>query len=234
MRVLDVKNIDSGYGETEILYDVSIRLEKEEIVGIIGPNGAGKSTLMKTIFGLITPTSGKILFQGEDITGLRPNEMVYKGLCYVPQSDNVFPSMTVLENLKMGAYVRDDDYTLSLREVYSKFPILEERRNQKAGSLSGGEQQMVAMGIALMANPQVLLLDEPSAGLAPKVVKVIFDKIREIRDSGISILMIEQNAKESLKLADRGYVLATGQKVFEDTGRGLLNNEKVGRLYLGD
>jgi len=208
-------------------------LDKGEIVSIIGPNGAGKSTLMKTIFGLVTPTQGKIFFQEEDITAIRPNKIVYKGMCYVPQSNNVFPSMTVLENLKMGAYIRDDDYTLSLKEVYSKFPILEERRNQKAGSLSGGEQQMVAMGIALMANPQVLLLDEPSAGLAPKMVNVIFDKIREIQNAGISILMIEQNAKESLKLADRGYVLAMGQNRFEDTGQALLNNEEVGRLYLG-
>ncbi len=233
MCVLKVQNIHSGYGETQILHNVSVHLDKGEIVSIIGPNGAGKSTLMKTIFGLVTPTRGKILFQERDITGLRPNKIVYKGMCYVPQSDNVFPSMTVLENLKMGAYIRDDDYTLSLKEVYSKFPILEERRNQKAGSLSGGEQQMVAMGIALMANPQVLLLDEPSAGLAPKMVNVIFDKIREIQNAGISILMIEQNAKESLKLADRGYVLAMGQNRFEDTGQALLNNEEVGRLYLG-
>lgn len=233
MCVLKVQNIHSGYGETQILHNVSVHLDKGEIVSIIGPNGAGKSTLMKTIFGLVTPTRGKILFQERDITGLRPNKIVYKGMCYVPQSDNVFPSMTVLENLKMGAYIRDDDYTLSLKEVYSKFPILEERRNQKAGSLSGGEQQMVAMGIALMANPQVLLLDEPSAGLAPKMVNVIFDKIREIQNAGISILMIEQNAKESLKLADRGYVLAMGQNRFEDAGQALLNNEEVGRLYLG-
>ena len=234
MSILTVEDIYSGYGETEILHGVSIEVAPGAISTIIGPNGSGKSTLMKTIFGLLTPTRGKVTFEDKDITGLRPDRIVRKGMCYVPQSDNIFPSLTVLENLEMGAFIRDDDYSDSLRDVFDRFPLLEERKSQRAGSLSGGEQQLLAMGKALMLNPKVLLLDEPSAGLAPRMVEVIFQKIVEIKESGVAILMAEQNAKESLKLSDRAYVLAMGKNRFEDTGQALLNNPDVGRLYLGD
>lgn len=234
MSILTVEDIYSGYGETEILHGVSVEVATGEIATIIGPNGSGKSTLMKTIFGLLTPTRGKVTLEDEDITGLRPDRIVRKGMCYVPQSDNVFPSLTVLENLEMGAFIRDDDYSESLRDVFDRFPLLEERKSQRAGSLSGGEQQMLAMGKALMLNPKVLLLDEPSAGLAPRTVGEILQKILEIKESDVAILMVEQNAKEGLKLSDRGYVLAMGEKRFEDAGQALLNNPDVGKLYLGD
>jgi len=234
VSILTVEDIYSGYGETEILHGVSVEVAPGEIATIIGPNGSGKSTLMKTIFGLLTPTRGKVTLEDEDITGLRPDRIVRKGMCYVPQSDNVFPSLTVLENLEMGAFIRDDDYSESLRDVFDRFPLLEERKSQRAGSLSGGEQQMLAMGKALMLNPKVLLLDEPSAGLAPRTVGEILQKILEIKESDVAILMVEQNAKEGLKLSDRGYVLAMGKKRFEDAGQALLNNPDVGKLYLGD
>ncbi|MBW2058390.1 MAG: ABC transporter ATP-binding protein [Deltaproteobacteria bacterium] len=234
MSTLAVEDIYSGYGETEILHGVSVEVGSGEIATIIGPNGSGKSTLMKTIFGLIRPTRGRITLEGEDITGLRPDRIVRRGMCYVPQSNNVFPSLTVLENLEMGAFIREDDYSQSLREVLDRFPVLGERKNQRAGSLSGGEQQMLAMGKALMLNPRVLLLDEPSAGLAPRMVGEILQKTVEIKKTGVAILMVEQNAKEGLRLSDRGYVLAMGKKRFEDTGQALLNNPDVGRLYLGD
>ena len=234
MRVLEVEDVYSGYGETEILHGVSVYVAPGEIATIIGPNGSGKSTLMKTIFGLLMPTRGKVALDNEDITGLRPDRIVRKGMCYVPQTDNVFPSLTVLENLEMGAFIRDDDYSGSITDVFARFPILEERKSQRAGSLSGGEQQMLAMGKALMLNPKVLLLDEPSAGLAPRMVEEILQKIVEIKKTGVAILMVEQNAKEGLRLSDRGYVLAMGKKRFEDEGLALLNNPDVGRLYLGD
>jgi ABC-type branched-subunit amino acid transport system ATPase component len=229
-----VEDVYSGYGETEILHGVSVEVALREVATIIGPNGSGKSTLMKTIFGLLTPTRGSVVLENENITGLRPDRIVRKGMCYVPQSNNVFSSLTVLENLEMGAFIRDDDYSDSLRDVFDRFPVLEERRSQRAGSLSGGEQQMLAMGKALMLNPKVLLLDEPSAGLAPRMVGEILHKIVEIKESGVAVLMVEQNAKEGLKLSDRGYVLAMGKKRFEDEGQALLNNPDVGRLYLGD
>ncbi len=234
MSILTVEDIYSGYGETEILHGVSVEVATGEIATIIGPNGSGKSTLMKTIFGLLTPTRGRVSLEDEDITGLRPDRIVRKGMCYVPQSDNVFPSLTVLENLEMGAFIRDDDYSESLRDVFDRFPLLEERKSQRAGSLSGGEQQMLAMGKALMLNPKVLLLDEPSAGLAPRTVGEILQKILEIKESDVAILMVEQNAKEGLKLSDRGYILTMGKKRFEDAGQALLNNPDVGKLYLGD
>lgn len=234
MSILKVEDVYSGYGETEILHGVSVEVSRGEIATIIGPNGSGKSTLMKTIFGLLTPSRGKVILEDEDITGLRPDRIVRKGMCYVPQSDNIFPSLTILENLEMGAFIRDDDYSESLNDVFARFPLLRERKSQRAGSLSGGEQQMVAMGKALMLNPKMLLLDEPSAGLAPRTVGEILQKILEIKQSGVAILMVEQNAKEALKLSDRGYVLAMGKKRFEDAGQAILDNPNVGRLYLGD
>ena len=234
MIILQAENITAGYTrEVNILYDVGIRLTSGQIVSVIGPNGAGKSTLLKTIFGILKPTNGKISLKDEDITGLKPDKVANKGISYVPQVDNVFPSLTVQENLEMGAFIRDDDYSQRLNEIYELFPILGDRRKQKAGQLSGGQRQMVAMGRALMLDPQVLLLDEPSAGLSPKLVDMIFEKITDINKTGVSMIIVEQNAREALKMADHGYVLAMGRNVLDDSGDALLDNEEVGRLYLG-
>ena len=231
--ILEARNIKAGYGGVEILHGISMGVDKGEIISIIGPNGAGKSTLMKTILGLLKPTHGKITFDGHDITGLDPDRIVRRGICYVPQTENVFPSLTVEENLEMGAFIRKDDFRPRMKEVYGIFPDLKEAKRLRVGKLSGGQRQMVAMGRALMLDPQILLLDEPSASLSPRLVKLIFEKIVEINQSGVGILMVEQNAREALKLCHRGYVLAMGRKKFEDTGQALLNNEKVGKLYLG-
>jgi ABC-type branched-subunit amino acid transport system ATPase component len=234
MIILQAENITAGYTtEVNILYDVGLRLKSGQIVSVIGPNGAGKSTLLKTIFGILKPTNGKILLKDEDITGLKPDKVANKGISYVPQVDNVFPSLTIQENLEMGAFIRNDDYSQRLNEIYELFPILGDRRKQKAGQLSGGQRQMVAMGRALMVDPQVLLLDEPSAGLSPKLVDMIFEKIIDINKTGVSMIIVEQNAREALKMADHGYVLAMGRNVLDDTGKALLANEEVGRLYLG-
>ncbi|MCD6257111.1 ABC transporter ATP-binding protein [Candidatus Aerophobetes bacterium] len=234
MTVLEVDNIKAGYGDTEILHGVSCRVEEGEIVSIIGPNGAGKSTLMKAILGLLKLSEGRIIFNGRDITGKDPDQIVKEGICYVPQSDNVFPSLTVDENLEMGAFIRKDDYKKRMDEIYQIFPDLKEKRKAKARKLSGGQRQMVAIGRALMLDPKLLLLDEPSAGLAPKLIQMIFDKIIKINQTGISILMVEQNARKALEVSHRGYVLAMGRNRFEDTGEALLNNEEIGKLYLGE
>lgn len=233
MSLLKVEEVTSGYGDMEVLHAVSLEVGEGEIVTIIGPNGAGKSTLMKTIFGLLTPTAGAIQFAEQDITGLPPDRIVRLGMAYVPQVENVFPSLTVQENLEMGAFIRTDDFSDRIEEIYSLFPTLKRRRNQRVGKMSGGERQMVAMGRALMLNPQLLMLDEPSAALAPKLAAQIFERITAINDTGVAILIVEQNAKESLKLSTRGYVLAGGRNRFTDTGENLLANEEVGRLYLG-
>ena len=231
--ILNIEDITAGYSEVDILHQVNLQVRVGEIVSIIGPNGAGKSTLLKTIFGLLQPRQGKVILNDEDITGLRPEKIVRKGISYVPQVDNVFPSMTIQENLEMGAFIRTDDYRHRLDQVYDLFPILRERRKHKVGQLSGGQRQMVAMGRALMLDPQVLLLDEPSAGLAPLLVSHIFEQIREINVTGVAIVIVEQNAQEALKMAHHGYVLVMGRKVLDDTGDALLENEEVGRLYLG-
>ena len=233
MIILKAEDITAGYTEIDILHDVNIRVRSGEIVSIIGPNGAGKSTLLKTIFGILRPRHGTVTLKDEDITGLKPDKIARKGISYVPQVDNVFPSMTIQENLEMGAFTRNDDYSQRLDEVYDLFPILSERKKQKVGQLSGGQRQMVAMGRALMLDPQVLLLDEPSAGLAPVLVSDIFEKIMEINATGVAMIIVEQNAKEALKMAQHGYVLAMGRNVLDDTGEALLANEEVGRLYLG-
>ena len=234
MIILKADNITAGYTrEVNILSDVNLHLQQGQIVTIIGPNGAGKSTLLKTIFGILKPTGGKISLKDEDITGLKPDKVAKKGISYVPQVDNVFPSLTIQENLEMGAFIRDDDYSPRLNEIYDLFPVLGERKKQKAGQLSGGQRQMVAMGRALMVDPQVLLLDEPSAGLSPKLVDMIFEKIIDINKTGVSLIIVEQNAREALKMADHGYVLAMGRNVLDDSGDALLANEEVGRLYLG-
>ena len=234
MTILEAENITAGYtSEVNILSNVGMQLKSGQIVSVIGPNGAGKSTLLKTIFGILKPANGKIRLRGEDITGLKPDKIAKKGISYVPQINNVFPSLTIQENLDMGAFIRSDDYSQRLDQIYQLFPILGERKKQKAGQLSGGQRQMVAMGRALMVDPQVLLLDEPSAGLAPNLVEMIFEKIIDINKTGVSMIIVEQNAREALKMADHGYVLAMGRNVLDDSGKALLNNEEVGRLYLG-
>jgi ABC-type branched-subunit amino acid transport system ATPase component len=234
MTILEVKEVTAGYSAAiDILHEVSIRVKSGDIVSIIGPNGAGKSTLLKAIFGILKPKNGTIALKEDDITGLKPDKVARKGISYVPQVNNVFPSMTIQENLDMGAFIRSDDFSHRMEEIYELFPVLGERRKQKAGQLSGGQRQMVAMGRALMLDPQLLLLDEPSAGLAPNLVDMIFEKIKEINATGVAIAIVEQNAKEALKMADQGYVLAMGKNVLNDTGEALLASEEVGRLYLG-
>jgi ABC-type branched-subunit amino acid transport system ATPase component len=231
--ILTIEDITAGYTGIDILHQVNLRVKAEEIVSIIGPNGAGKSTLLKTIFGLLRPRRGKVFLHNEDITGLSPEKIVRKGISYVPQVDNVFPSMTIQENLEMGAFIRTDDYKQRLEQVYDLFPILGERKKAKVGQLSGGQRQMVAMGRALMLDPQVLLLDEPSAGLAPLLVSHIFEQIEVINSTGVAIVIVEQNAREVLKMAHHGYVLAMGRNMLDDAGQALLENAEVGRLYLG-
>jgi ABC-type branched-subunit amino acid transport system ATPase component len=233
MALLDVGHISSGYGEMGILYDVSIRVEPGEAVTLIGPNGAGKSTLLRTIFGLLTPTAGRMLFDDTDITGMKPPLLVRRGMSYVPQVDNVFPSLTVQENLEMGAFVRHEGVAERLEEMYTFFPTLRLKRTQRVGSLSGGERQMVAMGRALMLDPRLMLLDEPSAGLSPRLVGTVFEKMAEINQTGVALLIVEQNAREALRLSQRGYVMASGQVRLEGQSSQLLHNAEVGRLYLG-
>ena len=231
--VLATDGLVAGYvPEVNILEDVSIVVRDGEIVTVIGPNGAGKSTLIKTIFGLLKPRSGRVTFKGTDITGARPHTITRRGVAYVPQLDNVFKSLSVEENLEMGSLERSTTGD-RMALVYELFPRLDERRTQPAGTMSGGERQMVAMGRALMADPAVLLLDEPSAGLAPAFVDAIFEKIREINQAGVTIAMVEQNARRALAMSDRGYVLDTGRNRFEGPGRELLEDEKVAELYLG-
>ncbi len=233
MSLLSVQNVVSGYNEMEILHGVSIEVSEGEIVSLIGPNGAGKSTLLKTIFGLLSAWEGEIRFGGEDISRLPPEQIVRRGICYVPQVDNIFPSLTVEENLEMGAYLRNDDFRAQMEEVYALFPDLADRRKTPAGKLSGGMRQMVAFGRALMLQPRMLLLDEPSAGLAPMVVELIFERIQTINQQGVTILMVEQNARQALACSHRGYVLVDGRNRLEGTGQELLADEEIGRLFLG-
>jgi len=233
MTMLEARDVVSGYGEVEILHSVSITVGEGEIVTIIGPNGAGKSTLLKTIFGLLPTKRGEVFFGGERATGCSPQTMVQKGMCYVPQSDNIFPSLTIQENLEMGAFIRNDDFRPRIEELYGLFPDLAERRHVRAGKLSGGQRQMLALARALMLEPRMLLLDEPSASLAPNMVELVFTKILEINRTGVSLVMVEQNARGALALSHRGYVLAMGQNRLEGSGKSLLESEEVGRLYLG-
>ncbi|WP_049981849.1 ABC transporter ATP-binding protein [Halolamina rubra] len=231
--MLQVSGLDAGYGDLQILEGVDLNVEAGEYVTVVGPNGAGKSTVMKSIFGLTTLMGGRVEFGGADITGEKPEDVIHLGLGYVPQSDNIFPSLSVLENLEMGAYILDEVPQEQLEAVFDRFPILEERKGQTAGNLSGGQQQMLAMGRALMLDPDLLLLDEPSAGLAPDLVDDMFDRIDRINDGGTAILMVEQNAKEALRRCDRGYVLVQGENRFMDRGTALLNDEQVRREFLG-
>lgn len=217
----------------DILKGIHLKVNPGQIVVIIGPNGAGKSTVLKSLFGLATIRSGRVLFQGSDITHLPAEQLVRRGIGFVPQTNNVFPSLTVQENLEMGAFIRRDNPAAQLERVYELFPPLKEKRRQAAGSLSGGQRQMLAIGRALMVEPQLLLLDEPTAGLSPLYIEQTFALLQEINRLGISILMVEQNAKQALKMADWGYVLSTGENRFEDTGPNLLNNPEVLELFLG-
>ena len=233
MALLEVSDLDAGYGDLQILDSVDLTVADGEYVTIVGPNGAGKSTVMKSVFGLTTYMGGSISFDGEDISGLRPEEIIRTGIGYVPQNDNVFASLSVIENLEMGAYILDSVPQDRLDRVFDRFPILDERRQQNAGTMSGGQQQMLAMGRALMLDPDLLLLDEPSAGLAPDLVDDMFDRIDEINDDGTAVLMVEQNAKEALRRCDRGYVLVQGQNRYEDSGEALLSDEQVRQDFLG-
>lgn len=233
MSLLEVSNIVAGYGETEILHRISIAVEENHIITIIGPNGSGKSTLLKSIFGLVKPSKGQVVFRGKNITGLAPEAVVRRGLCYVPQSSNVFSSLSINENLEMGAFIRKDDFRQRLDEVYGLFPDLAGRRKDRAGTLSGGQRQMLALARALMLDPALLLLDEPSAGLAPNLVGSVFEKILGINQAGVAIILVEQNAREALRISNWGYVLASGQNQLEDRGENLLSNPDVARLYLG-
>lgn len=266
---LEATGIYSGYGETEILHGVSLRVEGGEFVTIIGPNGAGKSTLVKTIIGLLKPRQGKVVFDGKEITGRNPEELVLRGLAYVPQTSNTFPSLTVRENLEMGAITRrpgrlgslnrhivsrfrlratggaesargdgreaftEEEFQRRVDEICAIFPNLRERLGVKVVTMSGGEQQMVALAKTLVLDPRALLIDEPSAGLAPRLVQLVFQKIQEINDRGVAIVLVEQNAKKALALADRGYVLEAGKNRYEGLGEALLHDPDVGRLYLG-
>ena len=233
--LLVAQSLTAGYGRIDILHEVSLTVGVHEIVSIIGPNGAGKSTAFKTIVGFLTPRAGRVLFNGEDITGTRPDLVLRRGLAYVPQGRIVFPQMTVLENLEMGAYTERDPKRVAaaLDQVYRLFPILAERRRQAAGTMSGGEQQMVAIARALMTTPRLILLDEPSLGLSPKFVTLIFEKLVEMRQAGYTLMLVEQNATRALAVADRGYVLELGRNRFEGAGRTLLADPEVKRLYLG-
>jgi len=233
MAALEIKNLVGGYGDTQILHGINITVNRGEIVVIIGPNGAGKSTAIKAVFGLLNLTGGQIILDGEDITNMSPEEVVRKGVCYVPQTENIFPSLSVEENLEMGAFVREDDFSARLEEIYQLFPPLKERRGQAAGTLSGGQRQMVAMGKALMLDPRILLVDEPTAGLSPKFRGEIFSIVKAVHATGTPILMVEQNAKQALKIADRGYILVDGQNKHEGSGRELLDDPEVAEMFLG-
>ncbi|WP_277554114.1 ABC transporter ATP-binding protein [Halobaculum limi] len=233
MSLLEIDDLDAGYGDLQVLSGIDLTVDDGEYVTIVGPNGAGKSTVMKTVVGIASHQSGSINYRGTEIAGTSPEEIVREGIGYVPQTDNVFPTLTVAENLRLGAYVLDGVPTERKQDVYDRFPALAERPDEDAGSLSGGQQQMLAMGCALMLDPDLILLDEPSAGLAPDLVDEMFDRVDEINDAGTTVLMVEQNAKEALRRCDRGYVLANGENRYEDDGDALLSDEEVRRQFLG-
>lgn len=233
--LLELRNVSAGYGDFKVLHDINLHVNKGEIVALVGPNGAGKTTTLKTILGQTKLFSGKILFEGKDITGLPPHKRVSLGISMVPEGRRVFPTLTVYENLIMGAYLvkNPKDIRDSLEFVYNLFPILKERRNQKAGTLSGGESQMLAIARALMSKPKILLTDEMSLGLAPKIVIKLFDLVRKLRDEyGITILLVEQHVKQSLEIADRGYVIELGRIILKGTAKELLTNEDLKKHYL--
>ncbi len=232
--LLEVTGLESGYGDVQVLRGVSLRVERDEIVCVIGPNGAGKSTLLKTVYGLVPTRAGSIRLEGREIAGTRPDRLTRTGLNFVPQLDNVFPSLSVAENVKVGALaVPRLERGEALERVEGLFPIVRERGRQRAGTLSGGQRKLVALARALVTRPSLLLLDEPSAGLAPQAVAAVFEKLAEISDLGIGIVMVEQNARRALALAHRAYVLDLGRNALEGTGEALLHDPKVAQLYLG-
>ena len=233
MSFLVGENIFGGYGGADILHGCTVSVEKGEIAVIVGPNGAGKSTAMKALLGMLTVREGAVRLNGNDITHLSPQDRVSEGMAFVPQTNNVFAGMTVQENLEMGAYLRRDDITETMEQIYSLFPILGETRRQMAGELSGGQRQQVAVGRALMTKPSVLMLDEPTAGVSPIVMDELFDRILEVRATGIAVLMVEQNARQALEIADRGYVLVQGENKYTDTGAALLADPDVRKSFLG-
>ena len=222
-----------GYGGADILHDCTIGVDQGEIAVIVGPNGAGKSTAMKAVFGMLNISQGSVHLDGEDISQLSPQDRVAQGMSFVPQNQNVFTSMSVEENLEMGAFTRRDDFTETMEQVFELFPILKEKRRQAAGELSGGQRQQVAVGRALMTQPKVLMLDEPTAGVSPIVMDELFDRVIEVAKSGIAILMVEQNARQALSIANRGYVLVQGRNRYTDTGAALMANPEVRRAFLG-
>jgi len=233
VSLLEIENFDAGYDDLQVLTDIDMYVDNDEYVTIVGPNGAGKSTVMKSVFGLTDRMGGEITFDGIDISGMEPERIIREGVGYVPQTDNVFPPLSVRENLEMGAYILDEVPESTLRSVYDRFPILRERASQEAGTLSGGQRQMLAMGRALMLDPELLLLDEPSAGLAPDLVDEMFNRVDWIVESGTAVLVIEQNAKVALEHCDRGYVLVNGENRYVDTGEALLANQQVRQDFLG-
>lgn len=233
MSFLSARDMTGGYGATDILHSCEINVDRGQIAVIVGPNGAGKSTAMKAVFGMLPLREGTVTLDEQDITSLSPQERVAMGMGFVPQTANVFTSMSVQENLEMGAYLRHDDFTGTMEQVFDLFPILREKRRQPAGELSGGQRQQVAVGRALMTEPKLLMLDEPTAGVSPIVMDELFDRIIEVARTGIAILMVEQNARQALNIADKGYVLVQGRNAWTDTGEALLANPEVRRTFLG-
>ena len=236
MAMLEVKDIEVFYGVIQAIKGISFEVNEGEVIALIGANGAGKTTTLQTITGLVSPKKGPILFEGQDITRVPAHKIVSMGMAHVPEGRRVFAQLSVLDNLKLGAFTRKDKEEIeeTLIRVYKRFPRLEERKNQIAGTLSGGEQQMLAMGRALMSHPKIILMDEPSMGLSPIFVNEIFDIIQEVSQSGTTVLLVEQNAKKALSIADRGYVLETGRIVLEGDAKDLLNNDQVKKAYLGE
>ncbi|WFF41612.1 ABC transporter ATP-binding protein [Salinicola endophyticus] len=233
MPLLEAIDVHGGYGGMNILNGVDMAIEADEIGVIVGPNGAGKSTMLKAVFGLLTITGGEIRLRGEPITNLAPHKLVERGMGFVPQEKNIFPSLSVAENLEMGAFLKPGTVSRLKRQIYDIFPPLYDKRHQPAGELSGGQRQMVAMGRALMNEPSVLLLDEPTAGLSPRYMNEIFEQVKRISATGVGVLMVEQNAKQALRIAHRGFVLAAGQNRFTDSGEALLADPQVAKSFLG-
>jgi ABC-type branched-subunit amino acid transport system ATPase component len=231
--ILEAQGVVTGYGEVDILHGVSVQVHPGEMVAVIGPNGAGKSTLLRAMFGLLPVRAGRVLMRGDDVSNHHPDQLVRLGLSYVPQVDNVFPSLTIMENLEMGAFVRRNGFAARTAQIFETFPDLAGRRREVAGRLSGGQRQMLALARALMLDPAILLLDEPSASLSPKMVGLIFDRIQVINDAGTGILLVEQNARQALSICHRAYVLANGENRLEGPAQSMLENEEVGKLYLG-
>jgi len=235
MSLLEVKGIESGYGKTSVLYNIDVEVKEGEMVAMVGPNGAGKTTLLRTISGILKVKKGQIIFQGKQLEDLKPNEIVQKGIGYVPQDNNVFPNLTVMENLEMGAYLLpESEFGDKLKDIFERFPILKERKKQKAGTLSGGERQMLAIASSLLLTPKLLMIDEPCGGLAPQVTEEVFSKILEIHKMGTAILwVVERDMESVLKLVSRNYVMESGEITFEGTGEELLSNKKFQELILG-